>query len=235
VPPESGPFHGGAVLVHGLWGNSEDWRWVRALLADAEVQVIAPDLPSHSTPTAGLAEDAAEVRDAIRDCAPPVAAVGWSYGGSVISLAAAGEGSISRLIYVSDIPRPAGFPGEDLGWIDADPHVLVHPDGRFVLDNDLWLKDDGGTFPEEVRRHFRDHPRRLVSRATHAAQPEAAWETMPTTVLIGERDNLLPEADRKWVEEHLDDVRVIDADHFIIFRHPDVVAQLILEALGRTT
>ena len=140
----------------------EDWRWVRALLEDADVQVISRDLPSHRTPTAGLAEDAAEARDAIRACAPPVAAVGWSYGGSVISLAAAGEGSVSRLIYIADISRPAGFPGEDLGWIDADPHVLVHTDGRFVLDNDYWLNEgDGRTFPKEVRRHFRDHPRGL--------------------------------------------------------------------------
>ena len=104
-----------------------------------------------------------------------------------------------------------------------------------MLDNDLWLKDDGGTFPEQVHRHFRDHPRRLVTRATHAAQPEAASETTPTTVLIGESDNLLSKADRKWAEEHLDDVRVIDTDHFIIFRHPKVVAQLVLEALGPTT
>jgi pimeloyl-ACP methyl ester carboxylesterase len=57
---------------------------------------------------AGLVEDAAEVRDAIRACAPPVAAVGWSYGGSVIGVAATGDASVSRLIYVNDVPRPAG-------------------------------------------------------------------------------------------------------------------------------
>jgi pimeloyl-ACP methyl ester carboxylesterase len=103
--------------------------------------VITPDLPSHRTPTAGLAEDADEVRHAIRASAPPVAAVGW----------------------------------------------------------------------------------------------QAAWETTPTTVLIGQRDNMLSEADRKWAEEHLNDVRVIDTDHFIIFRHPDLVAQLVLEAIERPT
>jgi pimeloyl-ACP methyl ester carboxylesterase len=119
---------------------------VRRLLEDADVQLITPNLPSHRTPTAGLAEDANEVRDALRGCVPPVAVVGWSYDGSVSSLAADGEGSVSRLIYISDIPRPAGFPGEDLGWIEADPHVLVNPDGRFALDNDLWLEDEGGTF-----------------------------------------------------------------------------------------
>ena len=220
--------------MHGLWGNPHDWRWVRGLLEDANVQVITPDLPSHRTPTAGLAEDADEVRHTIRTSDPPVAAVGWSYGGRVISLAAAGEESVSRLIYISDIPRPAGFPGEDLGWIDADPHILVNPDGKFVLDNDLWLKDEGETFPEEVCKHFHDHPRRLVTRATQGAQPDAAWETTPTTVLIGERDTF-SEADRRRADEHLDDVRVIDTDHFIIFRYPEVVAQLVLEALLPTT
>jgi pimeloyl-ACP methyl ester carboxylesterase len=232
VTPASGPFIGAAVLVHGLWGNPHDWRWVKGLLEDANVQVITSDLPSHRTPTAGLVEDADEVRQAIRASDPPVAAVGWSYGCSVISLAAAGEESVSRLIYVSDIPRPAGFPGDDLGWIDADPHMIVRPDGRFVLDNDLWLKDEGETFPEEVCEHFRDHPR----RQSHA------WSS--TAGGLGDHaDNrphrpgssMLSEADRKWAGEHLNDVRVIDTDHFIIFRRPDLVAQLVLDALERTT
>ena len=77
-------------------------------------------------------------------------------------------------------------------------------------------------------------PRAPGNRATQGAQPEAAWETTPTTVLIGERDTF-SEADRRWADEHLDDVRVIDTDHFIIFRYPEVVAQLVLEALGPTT
>jgi pimeloyl-ACP methyl ester carboxylesterase len=58
------------VLVHGLWGNPDDWRQVKRLLQDAGVHVRTPDLPSHRSPTAGLADDAAEVRDAIRSCAP---------------------------------------------------------------------------------------------------------------------------------------------------------------------
>jgi len=120
--------------------------------------VITPDLPLPPHADSRPAEDADEVRHAIRTSDPPVAAVGWSYGSSVISLAATGEESVSRLIYISDRPRPAGFPGEDLGWIDADPHILVNPDGKFVLHNDLWLKDEGETFPEEVCKHFHDHP-----------------------------------------------------------------------------
>ena len=70
---------GSAVLVHGLWDNPEDWRWVSRLLEAANVQVRAPDLPTHRSPSATLADDAEEVRRAIKLCSAPVV-VGWSYG-----------------------------------------------------------------------------------------------------------------------------------------------------------
>ncbi|WP_375869882.1 alpha/beta fold hydrolase [Humibacillus xanthopallidus] len=44
---------GSVVLVHGLWGNPEDWRWVGELIEDAGAVVVAPDLPSHRSPEAG--------------------------------------------------------------------------------------------------------------------------------------------------------------------------------------
>ncbi|KHL05600.1 alpha/beta fold hydrolase [Sinomonas humi] len=67
--------------------------------------VVAPDLPSHRL-NAGLLEDAEEVKSAIRGCAGPVVVAGWSYGGDVIGLAAAGEENVVRLVYVSSIPQP---------------------------------------------------------------------------------------------------------------------------------
>jgi hypothetical protein len=85
-----------------------------------------------------------------------------------------------------------------------------------VLDNDLWLKDDGGTFPEKSADTSRDHPRRLVT-------PSHAWSSNGSGLgdhaydraHLRERQTLLFEADRKWAEVHLDDVRVIDTDPFI--------------------
>ena len=160
--------------------------------------------------------------------------VGWSYGGSVISLAATGEGSVCHLVYVADIPRAAGWPAGDPGWVDADPHILVDAEGRFALDNDWWLSEegDGPTFAADLQEHLRAYPRRFVTRATLGAQPTAAWETIPTTVLIGQDDDLMSDADRRQAQEHLDDVRVLDTDHFIIFRQPEVVSRTIQEVLG---
>jgi putative transposase len=60
--------------------------------------VSVPDRPSHRSASAGLAEDAKEVRAAIRRSRSPVVVVGWSYGGRVIGSAAVGESSVIRLI-----------------------------------------------------------------------------------------------------------------------------------------
>jgi hypothetical protein len=53
--------------------------------------------------------------------------------------------AIHRTVSRAKQPRPAGFPAEHLGWIDADPHELVLTDGRFVHDNEYWLNEGDGT------------------------------------------------------------------------------------------
>ena len=207
------------MLVHGGWGNPDDWFQVRRLLEDAGVQVQTPDLPSHRSASPGLADDAVEVRNAIRSCAPPVVVVGWSYGGTVISMAAAGEPSVTRLIYISAVPAPPNDQPDDLSWVDEDPHVLAREDGTFVLDNDWWLNEEAGTtFTLDVVEHLRRHPRRAVSRETAQPRTAAAWQTTASTVLIGVDDQLLSENERQWAVNNLEDVRLLDCDHFIIFR-----------------
>jgi pimeloyl-ACP methyl ester carboxylesterase len=226
---------GSAVLVHGMWSSPSDWRWVEQLLQEAHVEVLVPDLPSHRSTSGTVADDAGVVRQAIEGCSGPVVVVGWSYGGKVMSMAAAGESAVVRLIYVGDIPAP---PDEvqtlDASWLD-DPHILVGADGSFVLDNDWWFQAEAARlFSGEVLEHLRHHPRRLASRAT-ATDPQtaAAWMTIPTTVLIGGQDDLLPVEQRRWAAEHLNDVRHLDTDHFILLRRPEAVAEVVLEALSR--
>ncbi len=63
-----------------------------------------------------------------------------------------------------------------------------------------------------------------------ASQEGDAWRTIPTTVLLGRDDALNPTEHQEWARAQLDDVRIIDSDHFILFRQPDIVADLIEEA-----
>ena len=224
---------GTAVLVHGLWGDPDDWFRVRSLLEAAGVGVVTPDLPSHRRATAGLLEDADEVGAAIRAAAPPVVVAGWSYGGTVVSIAAEGVPGVTRLVYVSNVPGPVREHGYT-DWIDTDPAVIVRPDETFVLDDDWWLDEEAGTtFSPEVQRHLRAHPRRPVSRKSMSdPQPAAAWLHLPTTVVLGEHDDQPGADDLEGLAAAGADVRVVDCDHFTIFRTPEPVARAVLDGLG---
>jgi pimeloyl-ACP methyl ester carboxylesterase len=224
---------GSAVLVHGMWSSPSDWRWVKQLLEKAGVEARSPDLPSHRSPFGTVADDSRAVREAIRRCTGPVVVVGWSYGGKVISMAAEGESAVIRLIYVADIPaRADDVETLDASWLD-DPHIVVGADGAFVLDNVWWFEAEAKRmFSGEVLEHLRRHSRRPASRAT-ATDPQtaAAWVTIPTTVLIGRQDDLLAVEQRQWAAEHLNDVRNLETDHFILLRQPETIAEVVLEAL----
>jgi pimeloyl-ACP methyl ester carboxylesterase len=225
-------MRGTAVLVHGMWSSPADWRWVAERLRDNDVEVVISDLPSHRTASAGLTADAAEVRRTIASARAPVVAVGWSYGCAVIHEAAATEPSVAHLVYIAGVPNPDPdlFPPDESE--EEDEHILVLDDGTFVLDNDWWLNEEAGTtMPSHVRAHLREHPRRPASSATWSDPvTSAAWDSIPTTIIIGRFDDLVP-ADRvAWAERHFD-VRILDTDHFMIFREPGFVADVVLEKL----
>jgi pimeloyl-ACP methyl ester carboxylesterase len=147
-------------------------------------------------------------------------------------MAAAGETSVIHLIYICDVPKPSSNEDEDVSWIEEDPHVIIRNDGTFVLDNDWWLNEEAGTtFPPEVVEHLRRNPRRPQAMAVMGPQTAAAWEAIPTKMLLGREDELVPEAERRWASENLVDVRLLETDHFLPFRQPEAVSQVVLEAL----
>jgi pimeloyl-ACP methyl ester carboxylesterase len=225
---------GTAVLVHGGWGHPDDWTWVRRLLEEASVEVVTPDLPTHRSRTATFAEDVDDVRQAIRRSTPPVVAVGWSYGGDVVSVAAEGEKSVVHLVFVAGVPTPATSDPTDDDWVRTAPHILVDDDGAFVLDNAWWFENEAKRlFAGDVLEHLRRTPRRTASRAT-ATEPRegAAWRSLPTTVLVGREGHLISATDRQWLDANLDDVRHLDTDHFILFHQPEAVVQAVLQALA---
>jgi hypothetical protein len=64
-----------------------------------------------------------------------------------------------------------------------------------------------------------------------AAQQHEAWRTIPTSVLLGRDDDLVPAPLRDWARSHFQDTRIIESDHFILFRCPDALADLRVEAV----
>jgi pimeloyl-ACP methyl ester carboxylesterase len=226
---------GTAVLVTGSWSPPEDWNLVAGQLEQRGIHAVAVDLPSNRFPDATRADDVAATQRAIAEAHAPVVVVGWSYGGAVISDAAAGSSTVVKLIYVAAVPLPARpTVGDEPPTSAPDISHVLFPDERTcVLDDEWWLtQGEGATLPVPVIAHLRAHRRRPMSlTALLASQQADAWRTIPTSVLLGRDDELIPAPLQHWARSHFRDVRVIDSDHFIPFRCPETVADLIMEAV----
>jgi pimeloyl-ACP methyl ester carboxylesterase len=128
----------------------------------------------------------------------------------------------------------AAQPGDEAPTGSPDlSHVVFPDDQTCVIDNEWFLTEgDGAVFPAEVVTHLRRRPRRPCTIAAFVAPPRGeAWRGVPTTILLGRSDELLPPPMQEWASSHFDDVRVVEGDHFLLFLQPNTVAATVLEAL----
>lgn len=96
------------VLVHGAWHGAWCWATLQAELDRRSIPSLAVDLPGHGVSTAplgGLLADT-EALIAVLDrlaasATGPVVLVGHSYGGAVITQAAAGRDDVAHLLYIA--------------------------------------------------------------------------------------------------------------------------------------
>ena len=84
------------VLVHGAFAESASWSTVIEDLRSRGMEVIAAANPLRS-----VAGDAAYVRDVLKAIGKPVVLVAHSYGGVVITEAAARNSAVTSLVYVA--------------------------------------------------------------------------------------------------------------------------------------
>jgi pimeloyl-ACP methyl ester carboxylesterase len=85
--------------------------------------------------------------------------------------------------------------------------------------------------PSHVLAHLREHPRRPASSATWSdPSTAAAWDSIPVAFIIGRFDDSVPIDRVDWAERHFE-VRILETDHFIIFREPGFVADIVIEKL----
>src|SRR3954447_9792433 len=84
------------ALVHGAFADNSGWAGVIHHLRAAGVAVQA--VPN---PLRGISADAGYVASALAQIPGPVLAVGHSYGGAVLTNAAAVAGNVVGLVYVA--------------------------------------------------------------------------------------------------------------------------------------
>ena len=221
------------VLVHGAWHGSWCWERVVPLLQRKAVEVRTVELPSVGPPPGvqpGVADDAAAVT-AVLDATPgPKLLCGHSYGGLVITRAAAGRADVPRLVYLA-----AGMPldgesgaaafertGVGADWIVADGDRMWPDPARAgrVFFNDC----DAETQEAAVARL------RPMATAPHGEPvPVAAWRAIPSTYVICTRDRAIaPDAQRIFAKQAEDFVDV-DSGHSPFFSQPEALAALLAQ------
>jgi pimeloyl-ACP methyl ester carboxylesterase len=217
------------VLVHGAFGDAAGWQRVIPILQRDGYEVTAVENPLES-----LAGDVATTRRVVQAQRGPVVLVGHSYGGAVITGAAAGNPNVRALVYIAAFAPLAGEP-------------LSAPGQHYPAELANALRADEAGFLTIDRRRFRDlfaadvpvaqaavmaaAQKPIHGDAFGASVAEAAWESIPSWYLVAARDHALnPDLQRFYASRIRAHVTQVQASHAVFVSHPIEVARIIEQA-----
>src|SRR4029077_7754889 len=223
------------VLVHGAWADATGWQDLIPLLQQRGYTVVAVENPLTS-----YNDDVTTTKRLIDAQHGPVIAVGHSYGGAVITGAAAGNPNVKALVYVAAFAPDAGEPvGSLQGNYPAPPlATALVPDaaGFLYLDtakfHDVFAQD----VPLRKTRIMAVTQKPLSGGALAGSVSQAAWRTTPSWYLVATEDHALnPDLERfyaKRMKAHTTEVR---SSHVMFISRPSDVAKAIEDAAKSTS
>ena len=253
------------VLIHGMLNSSSHWRSVALDLAD-EHTVIAPDLIGHGDSAAprgdySLGAHAASIRDLLAAIGVERATiVGHSLGGGVaMQFFYQFPQRIERLVLISSgglghevnpMLRTAALPGVSAALSMIRPRLLggLWEGGRRMRERELRV----GAYLQAIARALRPLENRDARAAflhtlrsvidVHGQRVSATdrlylLESIPTLIVWGERDKMIPLEHGRLAHESIPHSRFITlagSAHFPHLDEPATVARVLREFV-RTT
>lgn len=222
------------LLVHGAFAESASWNGVVPTLQERGHRVVAV-----ANPLRGLAADAAYLRSVVESVDGPVVIAGHSYGGSVLSEAAAGLENVTGLVFVASFLLEPGestgelagkFPGAQLG--DALSPV-PYPGGEdLYIDQAKFRAVFAADVDEPTATLMAATQRPIAAQALADTATEAAWKTVPSWALIATEDLAIPTESGRFMAERAGAVAVeVQASHAVTVSQPGAVADLIDRAV----
>ena len=238
------------VLVHGAFAESASWDTViEQLHHHGPVLSASPgttcDVVAIANPLRSLAGDAAYARDVISGIGAPVVLVAHSYGGMVITEAAAHNDSVVGLVYVNGFAPEHGesafqlstmFPGGTLP--DAAIAYPVATGGNeFAIRQEAFHQH----FAADVHATQAAVMGATQRPATEAALSEPlstdapAWRHIPSWFVFGDQDLIIPVALHRFMADRAGAKttrEMAGASHALAVSEPDAVTATILEAVA---
>jgi pimeloyl-ACP methyl ester carboxylesterase len=230
------------VLVHGAFADSSSWDAVIQRLQNRGFTVIAA--PNELR---GVSADAAYVASILATISGPIVLVGHSYGGAVITEAAAGNPNVTALVYINAFQLDQGeslntisarFPNND---VNADT-TLVRPfptatggGADIYLATPTFREVFAADVPAAKTRLMAAEQRPLAASATGEPSGVATWRTVPSFALVSRQDRAIDPAAERFMAQRAGSFTIeIDSSHVAMISHPAVVTDLIARA-ARTT
>ncbi|GAA2333747.1 alpha/beta hydrolase [Dactylosporangium salmoneum] len=220
------------VLVHGAWAGTSSWSGEVERLQNQHY--VARAVPN---PLRGLTGDAASVAAFLKTVKGPIVLVGHSYGGSVITNAAAGNANVKALVYV-DAAMPAigettaqlSGKGSALGAAPATLYDRVGDD--LYLKREPFLRSFGPDVAAPAAEVLWATQRPAASAAFTTKSAAQAWKTIPSWSVIGADDRIItPESQEAMAHRARAAVlSVPGGSHLTLITHPDPVTDQILVA-----
>ncbi|MFG2983816.1 alpha/beta fold hydrolase [Streptomyces sp. NPDC048258] len=230
------------VLVHGAFADASSWSGTIRRLRRAGYPVVAT-----ANPLRGLSDDTAYLRGVLAGVDGPVVLVGHSYGGAVISGAAAGDSRVKALVYIAAFTPDKGesaaqlaakFPGSTLGeTVNPQPYPL--PGGgtgtELVIDQAEYHRQFAADVPAADAAVMATTQRPVSTLALEETAQDAAWKTIPSWALIATADKNIPPAAERWMARRAGShTTEVDASHAVAVSRPTVVTDVILDAARAT-
>jgi pimeloyl-ACP methyl ester carboxylesterase len=174
----------------------------------------------------------------------PIVLVGHSYGGAVITNAAAGHDNVKALVYIDGFAPDIGE--NTLALAGADSLIPSSIEFKGIppfgpTDVDVYIKKESfrETFAADVPKNeaaLMAVAQRPAAAAT-GSEPTAAtaWKTIPSWYLVGRQDRTITPAAQRFMAHRAGSTTVeIDSSHVSMISHPGAVADLIEAAANAT-
>jgi pimeloyl-ACP methyl ester carboxylesterase len=227
------------VLVHGAWADGSGWSGVIKRLQADGYEAIAP-----ANPLRGLHGDAAYTAGVLAQIPGPLVVVGHSYGGAVITNAAAGNANVKALVYIDAFIPDVGetvlaLAGAD-SLVGSSIEFKGYPpfgptDGEAYITKAAFHTTFAGDLPEKESAILWAAQRPAAGAATAEATTAAAWKTIPSWALVGLEDRTItPPAQLFMARRAGAKITKIHASHVSMISQPAAVTKLIERAVKAT-
>jgi pimeloyl-ACP methyl ester carboxylesterase len=228
------------VLVHGAFGDASTWTAVIHQLQKDGFPVIAP-----ANPLRGPISDSEYTASVLDTLSGPLILVGHSYGGIVITNAAAmthNASSVMALVYVAALIPDVGEAAQDLqatGSLIGPRTLLVRscPVESCAAGQDAYIDPAhfrevmAGDLPEERTSVLAASQRPAALNAFSDKTEFAAWHTLPSFAIVSTEDNAVGADNERFMAQRAHaQTTEVDASHLVMISHPDTVVKIIESA-----